>query len=170
MSFLKPALLFTFLIAGIAACSSADDAQREFEQEAFQPPSGFTKTGANGEIIENDPKDWRVSPLFSGFVDVIQPAYPNPTTGQTVEFQILITGLDSVNGLEVATIDDNNRFKVLYFDERRPLPIGSHSITFNPVLFAPGQSGTISGARGLHRVFVFDHRDNLITYGDVKVE
>ncbi|MCC5932927.1 MAG: hypothetical protein LAT75_06990 [Candidatus Cyclonatronum sp.] len=154
----------------LLSCSSTDDAQRDFEREAFRTPSGITETDASGNIISSDPDDWRVGPLFAGFVEVQQPAYPNPTTGQIVTIEMLITGLGAVNGLDVLTLDDRNFFKRLFFDERRPLPVGFTQIIINPVQFAPGGSGTISGARGLHRVFVFDGRENLITYGDIRVD
>lgn len=158
------------LSLSVQSCSSTDDAQREFEREAFRTPSGITETDGSGNIISTDPDDWRVGPLFAGFVEVQQPAYPNPTTGQIVTIELLITGLGAVNGLDVLTLDDRNFFRRLFFDERRPLPVGFTQIIINPVQFAPGGSGTISGARGLHRVFIFDGRDNLISYGDIRVE
>lgn len=158
------------LSLSVQSCSSTDDAQREFEREAFRTPAGITQTDGSGNIISSDPDDWRVGPLFAGFVEVQQPAYPNPTTGQIVTIELLITGLGAVNGLDVLTLDDRNFFRRLFFDERRPLPVGFTQIIINPVQFAPGGSGTISGARGLHRVFIFDGRDNLISYGDIRVE
>ena len=158
-----------FLMAALFSCSSSDDAQQEFEQEAFRTPEGITRTDASGEISETDPEDWRVSPLYAGFVEIDQPAYPNPTNGENVRIELLVTGLGSVNGLEAVTLDDRNIFRTLFFDERQPLPVGFTLLTFDPVLFDPG-SNTISGARGLHRVFIFDRRENLISYGDVLVE
>lgn len=163
-------LSLTGLLFATISCSSTDDAQREFEREAFRTPSGFTQTDGSGNIISTDPDDWRVGPLFAGFVEVDQPAYPNPSTGQLVTIELLITGLGAVNGLDVLTLDDRNFFKRLFFDERRPLPPGFTQIVINPVQFAPGSSGTISGAQGLHRVFIFDGRENLITYGDIRVD
>lgn len=157
------------LMTALLSCSSSDDAQQEFEQEAFRSPADITETNSSGDIIGTDPDDWRVSPLYSGFVEIERPAYPNPTNGETVFIELLITGLGSVNGLEVVTLDERNIFRTLYFDERQPLPVGFSLVSFDPVLFAPG-SNTISGAQGLHRVFIFDRRDNLVTYGDVLVE
>ena len=162
-----------FLFLGFAVllatngCSSADDAQRKFENEAFRAPSGFTRTSSSGEVISVDPDDWRVSPLYAGFVEV-SPAFPNPTIGDNVTIELLITGLGAVNGLEVFSLDEQNQLKPLFYDDRIPLPVGFSQILINPVRFGP--SGTIAGARGLHRVFVFDGRENLITYGDIMVE
>ena len=149
------------------SCSSADEAQREFEDQAFRVPSNFTETNSAGDIINEDPDDWRTSPLYAGFVDVY-PAFPNPTTGQPVSIELFITGVGAVNGLEVFRIDDRGRFRSLFFDERSPLPVGFSQIIINPLQFS--ESGTITGARGLHRVFIFDRRENLISYGDIKVE
>ncbi|AXJ01507.1 hypothetical protein CYPRO_2261 [Cyclonatronum proteinivorum] len=172
MRFSKYLILFALsaLLALNSACSSTDDAQRDFEREAFRTPSGITETDGSGNIISTDEDDWRIGPLFAGFVEVQQPAFPNPTTGQILSIELLVTGLGAVNGLDVMTLDDRNFFKRLFFDERTPLPVGFTQITINPVQFAPGGSGTISGARGLHRVFIFDGRENLITYGDIRVE
>src|SRR5690625_1028728 len=57
-----------------------DEAQLQFEREAFGEPSGFTKTSGTGEIDrENvDEDDWRISPFFSGLVYSVDPIYPNP--------------------------------------------------------------------------------------------
>lgn len=157
-------LLISLVLYG---CSTADDAQRKFEDEAFREPSGFTKTDPSGNIMENDPDDWRIGPLFQGFVE-ISPAFPNPTTGELVTIEILVTGLQALNGLEVVRLDNRGNFRLLYLDDRIPLPTGLSTITFDPLLFADG--GTISNARGLHRVFIFDNRRNLISYGDLKIE
>lgn len=154
----------------LVSCSSTDDAQRQFENEAFGLPTNFTETDASGNIISEDPNDWRISPLFSGVVEVNQPAYPNPTAGQNVRIELLILSLTPVNGIYVRTYIENQFARTLTFDERVPLPQGFISLEFDPRLFDPSGSNTISGARGLHRVYIFDNRENLITYGDVKVE
>ncbi len=159
-----PVIIIAILLV---ACSSADEAQRKFEDNAFRSPRNITETNNAGDVISEDPDDWRTSPLFAGFVDVF-PAFPNPTTGQTVTIELFVTGIGSVNGLEVFRIDDRGRFRSLYFDERSPLPVGFSQIIINPIQFS--ESGTISGARGLHRVFIFDRRENLISYGDILVE
>lgn len=168
--FVRVCAIGGLLSIGLLACSSTDDAQREFENEAFRPPEGITRTDTGGNVQEEDPDDWRISPMYSGFVEIERPAHPNPTNGETVFIELLITGLGSVNGLEAVTLDERNIFRPLFFDERQPIPVGFTLISINPLLFAPGGSGIISGARGLHRVFIFDRRENLITYGDVLVE
>ena len=159
-----------FLSLLLFACSSTDDAQQEFENEAFRSPENITRTNSSGEILDEDPDDWRISPMYAGFVEVERPAHPNPTNGDTIFIELLITGLGSVNGIEAVTLDERNILRPLFFDERQPVPVGFTLISIDPQLFAPGDSGTISGARGLHRVFIFDRRENLITYGDVLVE
>jgi hypothetical protein len=164
--FLKITLL-PLIFVMLHGCSTADDAQRKFEDEAFREPSGFTRTEPSGTVVEEDPDDWRVGPLFQGFVE-ISPAFPNPTTGELVTIEILVTGLQAVNGLEVTRLDNRGNFRLLYLDDRIPLPTGLSTITFDPLLFADG--GTIANARGLHRVFIFDNRRNLVSYGDIKIE
>lgn len=157
-------LLISFILYG---CSTADDAQRTFENEAFSEPSGFTRTGPSGEVSDEDPDDWRIGPLFQGFLE-ISPAFPNPTTGELITIELLVTGLQALNGLEVVRLDNRGNFRLLHIDDRIPMPTGLSTITFDPLLFADG--GTISNARGLHRVFIFDNRRNLISYGDIMIE
>jgi hypothetical protein len=151
----------------VFSCSSADEAQKRFEQEAFRGASGFTQTNSSGQIISNDPDDWRVSPLFAGFVEV-SPIYPNPTTGEIVTLELLVLSLNTVNGIDIGFFDDFGNFILLNFDERIPLPTGPTGFFLDPRRINP--SGTIAGAVGLHRIFIFDRRGNLISYGDIKVE
>jgi hypothetical protein len=155
------------LIVVVFGCSSADDAQKKFEQEAFRLPNAITETNSSGEIISTDPDDWRISPLYSSFVE-IRPAFPNPTSGEVISIELLITGLGSVNGLEVYFFDDRDRLRLIFFDERSPLPTGFTLIQINPMEFS--SSSTIAGAVGLHRVLLYDKRGNIISYGDIKVE
>lgn len=155
------------IFISIYACSSADDAQKKFEQEAFRLPNAFTETNSSGEIINADPDDWRISPFYSSFVE-IRPAFPNPTSGEVISLELLITGLGSVNGLEVYFFDDRDRLRLIFFDERSPLPTGFTLIQINPMEFSSGS--TIAGAIGLHRVLIYDRRGNIISYGDIKVE
>lgn len=156
----------------LSGCSTADEAQEKFEQQAMQFPNGITETDAAGNVISQDPDDWRVSPLYESFVEV-SPAYPNPTTGENIEIELLITGLGAVPGLEVYFFNRDNLLSgggsnFLYFDERNPLPVGYTSIFLNPTQFSG--SSTIAGAVGLHRVLIYDRRGSIISYGDIKVE
>ena len=163
-------IVFLFSLFLLSTCDSYDDAQSEFEQQAFQSPSNFTRTNANGQVISEDPDDWRISPMFQSLVRIVTPAYPNPTQNDQVFIELDI-GIDDVRGLEVLTIQQSfgqSVFRELYADRRNPLPPGLLTITIDPVNFSPNNS--YEDAIGLHRVFIFDTRRNLISYGDVMVE
>ena len=41
--------------------------------------------------------------MFQGFAEIIQPPYPNPSAGQRLTLEILVTGLESIFGLEIYT-------------------------------------------------------------------
>ena len=163
----KSLILLIFILAG---CGQ-DDEQREFEQEAFQLPEGITETEGNGTIISEDPDDWRTSPFFQGLI-FVEPAFPNPvSTSDQLSLEIEVSGIDAVSGLTVAVlIDDaaNAGFRTLYTNSQSPYPTGLTSIPINPIEL--GRFNTPESARGLHRLIIFDNRQNIISYGDVLVE
>ncbi|MCH8495823.1 MAG: hypothetical protein LAT57_09365 [Balneolales bacterium] len=155
------------LLVLISSCSRDSD-QEQFEREAFASPQNITETTAGGEIIATDPDDWRIAPLFQGYVEVFQPPYPNPSPGTRFTLEILITGLESVYGLEIYTRDTLGRPSLIYTDNRRPMPPGITDIIIEPVWLSP--TGNYNGALGIHRIFVYDGSGNMITYGDLLVE
>ena len=163
--------LLPLLVLFIAAGCGDDDQQREFEQQAFQLPDGITETEGNGTIISEDPDDWRTSPFFQGLV-FINPAFPNPVSiGDRLNIEVDIAGIDAVSGLTVAVlIDDaaNAQFRSLYTVSQNPLPPGLTSIPINPVEL--GRFNSPESARGIHRLIIYDNRQNIISYGDVRVE
>lgn len=160
-------ILLSILVCALAGCDR-NSAQEEFEREAFAAPNNFTRTDASGNILQNDPDDWRIAPLFQGFVEINAPAYPNPSIGQRFTIELLITGLEAVSGLEIYTRDQVGRPFILYNDNRRPLPPGLLDIYLEPAWLTP--SRVYSEAIGLHRIFIYDGNGNMITYGDLKVE
>lgn len=164
-------LIFIFVSSAIIfGCDSYDDAQREFERQAMQAPEGITETNANGEVRSEDPDDWRISPMYDRLLEVTVPAYPNPTQNDQVFIELNIFNIEAVNGLSVETFQENfgqQYFRVLYVDERSPLPTGYTTIEISPVEFSPQNS--YEDAIGIHRVLIYDRRGNLITYGDVEV-
>lgn len=144
-----------------------NDAQREFEEEAFSLPRNFTQTTQQGEVESVDEDDWRTSPLFQGLVQV-NPPFPNPVnTSQAIQFEVEVTGVQSVNGIEVLVRFDDNSFRSLYQDFKTLQP-GLTTFQINPIEFA--QFGNPEGARGLNRVFIFDANSQMISYGDIMVE
>lgn len=163
-------LLPVLFIIALTSCGQDDD-QREFEQEAFQLPEGITETDFDGTVISEDPDDWRTSPFFQGLV-FVDPAFPNPVSiGDQLSLEIDIAGIDAVSGLTVAVlIEDaaNAQFRTLYTDSQNPLPPGLTSVSINPVEL--GRFNNPESARGIHRLIIYDNRQNIISYGDVRVE
>lgn len=155
-------MLFTFL----GSCTR-NDAQREFEKEAYALPQNFTETTNQGEVLEVDEDDWRTSPLYQGLIEIVPP-FPNPTTtNQSIQFEVEVTGVQSVDGLEVMARFENNSFRSLYqsFETLQP---GLTTFQINPIEFA--QFGNVEGARGLNRVYIFSGNQQMISYGDIMVE
>ncbi len=163
-------MLLIFMLAFLSFSCGQDDDQREFEQEAFQLPEGITETEGNGDILSEDPDDWRTAPFFGGLVTV-DPIYPNPVSiGDQLSLDINVSGIDAVSGLTVAVlIEDaaNAQFRSLYTDSQNPLPPGLTSISINPVEL--GRFNNPESARGIHRLIIYDNRENIISYGDVEV-
>ncbi|SMO88870.1 hypothetical protein SAMN06265219_11437 [Gracilimonas mengyeensis] len=160
-------VLSVFVILG-AGCAQNSD-QREFEQEAYGPPQNYTETSFDGEILSTDEDDWRTSPLYQGLVRIQQPPFPNPVNTSTViRFNIYVTGVQSVNGIEVFTRYNNGEFSSpLYFDYETLSP-GETEIQINPMEL--GRFNNVESARGLHRIFIFTGNQQMISYGDVLVE
>lgn len=163
---LKGIVIFVLLLMGVG-CGQDDD-QREFEQKAFQLPDGITETDFNGEVITEDPDDWRIAPFFQSLVEV-GPAYPNP-----------VSLGDNLN-IEVSNRFDggisNLRIIVLVFDSTSPYektvsPLRqfdlSEKIIINPYLF--GSDNSANSSRDIHRIILLDEQNNIISYGDVRVK
>lgn len=163
---LIPTLVVLLLLQG---CGQDDD-QQQFEQEAFQLPEGITET-ENGTPQNEDPDDWRTSPFFSGLVEVT-PAYPNPVlTTEQLTIDVNISGIDAVSTITVAVLiadGSNSQLRPLNSITENPVPPGLSTLRINPVQL--GRFNTAESARGLHRIILYDNRDNIISYGDVRVE
>lgn len=170
VSFFTPLVLLAVLLFLFSGCGQDDD-QREFEQQALQLPEEITETEGNGKVISEDPDDWRTSPFFQGLV-FVNPAFPNPVSiGDQLSLEIDIAAIDAVSGLTVAVlIDDaaNAQFRSLYTVNQNPLPPGLTSVPINPLEL--GRFNTPESARGIHRLIIYDNRQNIISYGDVLVE
>jgi len=158
-------LFFTFIV--FYGCTQ-NDAQREFEEQAFTFDDNITQTNGSGQIVEDneDPDDWRTAPFFSGLV-FVDPIFPNPVlTNDRLTLNILITGNDAVSGLRIYSYPGFSRPRVVYDDIRRPLPPGTISVSLNPLDLTP----TPESAPGIYRLVVLDANENVITYGDVRIE
>jgi len=157
-------LLFLIFIFG---CSQ-NDAQREFEEQAFTFDDMITQTNGSGQIIDQneDPDDWRTAPFFSGLV-FVDPIFPNPVlTNDRLTLNILITGNDAVSGLRVFSYPGFSRPRIVYDDVRRPLPPGTISISLNPLDLTPNPESP----QGVYRLVLLDANENVISYGDVRIE
>lgn len=163
-------ILGLFLISSVSwnGCSSDDDEQRVFERKAFQEPSGITRTNSSGAIQSEDSDDWRVSPFYSGLVQV-EPAFPNPSIAtDRVNIHVTVNSIDVIRGLLVGVYDPAYGVRVIWSLYENPLPVGLQVIQVNTMLF--GRFNTIESARGLHRVILFDGNENVLSYGDILVE
>jgi len=159
---LPAALLFIFLIAG---CNQSSD-QRDFERAAFSLPEGITETSSNGTVINSDPDDWRIAPFFQGLVE-IDPAYPNPVlSSEQVSLDVVVTGVESVSGLRVYAYYGDNNIRPVFEDLRRPIPPGLTSLPLSPLDIAQFRENP----QGTYRIILVDANENVITYGDVRVE
>lgn len=161
-------VVFLLLVVSVISCTR-NDAQREFEEEAYQAPSGITETAPNnGEILSNDPDDWRTSPRFQGFIDVVPP-YPNPVaTNQIIQFQLEVIAQGAVNGLLVYVLFENGDREII-FDEFDPLPLGLYDFPIEASRLSQFD-GSPESARGLKRIYLFDLDYRMISYGDILVE
>lgn len=164
-------LILIIMLSLVSFSCGQDDDQREFEQEAFQLPEGITETEGDGDIIKEDPDDWRTSPFYQGLV-FVNPAFPNPVSiADKLSIEIEVSGIDAVSGLTVAVLIDNAanaEFRSLYTVSQNPLPPGLTSIPINPVEL--GRFNSPESARGIHRLIIYDNQQNIISYGDVRVE
>lgn len=167
--FYYPLLLILLVIVSYSC--TRNDAQREFEKEAYRIPANFTETTPQGEVISRDEDDWRISPLFQGLIE-ISPPFPNPsntTSAIVVEFDV--TGVQAVSGIEVVVFFDNHDPSYgsnLLYDDTGTLETGFDSFQINPLDL--GEQPVAESARGLHRIFIYDGRRQLISYGDIKIE
>lgn len=153
-------------MVGTACEDSA--AQKRFESDSRKPASGITRTDATGRILSIDPDDWRISPYFDGFIEVQTPAYPNPTRTERVTLDLFVTGSEAVNGIEVYGRTSLGEPIFLYEVPDPTIQVGLVQIFINPLNFS--RIGRYQDAIGIHRVFLYDRRGNLITYGDIQVE
>lgn len=144
-----------------------NDAQRDFEKEAYSAPNNYTETTSQGAVKSADEDDWRTSPLFQGLIEIVPP-FPNPVqTNQAVQFEVEVTGVQSINGLEVLVRLPDNSFRSLY-QSNQTLQPGLTTFQINPIEFA--LNGNPEGARGLNRVYIFNASSQMISYGDIMVE
>ncbi|MEX2584854.1 MAG: hypothetical protein WD315_00580 [Balneolaceae bacterium] len=172
--FLSHRPVWLLLLALVLAGCSAQNDQREFEQEALQAPDGYTQTDGHGKIdkIQNDPDDWRTAPFFQGLITV-DPAFPNPALSTD----------DIVIQTHITTGDTNIRdlvAYVYYHSTSSPLkPVGnpiSISSGFGQydINFTASELARFNNASGLYRLILYDSNSsnygNIVSYGDILIE
>ncbi len=162
-------ILFLFFIMLLVSNCGVNEEQRNFEQEALSPPEGITEMTATGVPVEGeeaDASDWRIAPEFRGLIDVQTPAYPNPVAfNGAVRIDLFISGIQAVNGLQVFVYRPlNNTLDGPFYVEMQTNP-GLLTVTLAPQQFA--RTGT--GDENLYRIVIYDGVQNIITYGDIKV-
>lgn len=141
-------------------CDSTE-AQEEFVLDARQVPRGITRTDQNGRILEADDDDWRTGPLFGASI-LVDPAFPNPTGGESVSVQFSIREFNAFpGGLEIGSFDETARFRRL-----DALPeatdVGLYEFNFNPVV--------LGRAANVIRVFILDINGEIVSYGDIQIQ
>lgn len=156
-------LLVALLLSG---CGSSE-AQAEFERDAAQAASGIARTDALGNLVSDDPDDWRTAPLYAtSFFQVSTRPYPNPvsfSSGDTVEL-IVSTGGAIPGGLRLVPFGNGRRSR--FTSEQTCFVGGPDVCVFD---FFPSE---IEGAQpgDLWRLILFDGQGNVVTYGDLRIE
>lgn len=165
-------LLAGFLI--IAGCSKSND-QREFEDQSLSAPSNYTATPTQGEITNNDPDDWRISPMYRGLINIgtgissFQPPYPNPMDfNQNLTINIYLSNVDNLDRLEVysfETVSETGKPPIRVYDNISSPSLVTIQLNGQEI---SGKSGG-SQANGLYRIRILDGDLNVVTYGDIKI-
>jgi hypothetical protein len=167
--------LFFLLCTGcllLTSCSKSDD-QRDFENHALSEPEGITETNSNGDVINTDPDDWRISPMYQGLISIgtpdNQPPYPNPFSfNQELIINIYIRSIETLSRIEVYSFEFPSEANSSAITIREDISSPHlETITLSGQLIS-GYSGG-SQAAGLYRILIYDGQQNLITYGDVQI-
>lgn len=148
----------------LVSCSN-DDAQSDFESQAYGEAANFTETSFQGDIVRIDSDDWRISPLYIGLITV-QPAYPNPIQyGSNLELEVDLNGLPVNSVLELGFLNPSNQWiflqqqEVIFDFDTKVFRIDTRQF-----------GGSAEQARGLRRMLLFDGNQRLITYGDILIQ
>lgn len=167
-SYLCVVLLAGFLFVG---CSKSDD-QRKFENEALTAPQNITETNDQGEIVNEDPDDWRVGPMYRGLINIgsadSEAPHPNPLGyNQNITIWINFNVSDPVDAIEIRKFrlpSDRNYPQLRYLQNDQL--VRNNIITIEGQLIAEGSGDS---GRGDYRIMIYDGNQNLISYGDVRI-
>ncbi|MDX1419162.1 MAG: hypothetical protein R3181_04290 [Rubricoccaceae bacterium] len=154
------------LALALAGCGSSE-AQAEFELDAAQAASGIARTDAQGNLLSDDPNDWRTAPLYAtSFFQVTRRPFPNPvsfSSGAVVIMEVT-TGDAIPGGLRLVPFENGRRSR---FTSEQTCFVGGPDICVFD--FFPSE---IEGAQpgDLWRLILFDGQGNVVTYGDLQIE
>ncbi len=154
------------LLALLALCSCAEPDMED------DPIENFTRTNQNGQILSEDPNDWRVAARFAGEVQITQVAFPNPTrNGQvqlTMQFSSTV-GFPRIDFLGITRDGVPVNYPVILETDFNVPNFGAKTYLLDLVKISPNRN--LAELRGrLFRVRVIDLAGNIITYGDVFIE
>lgn len=136
------------------------------------PIENFTRTNQNGQILSEDPNDWRIAARFAGEVQISQVAFPNPTrNGQvqlTMQFSSTV-GFSRIDFLGITRDGFPVNYPVILETDVNVPNFGAKNYLIDLVKISPNRN--LADLRGrLFRVRVIDAAGNIITYGDVFIE
>lgn len=170
-----PALFLPILGVFIFAGCSKSDEQKEFENQAWNLPDNYTSTVDGVSVKNKDPDDWRISPQYQSLIRIGETytlPHPNPLAFNYVPGLTL--------DIDVGNIQTLSRVEVNVLDLDAPNPLRQlkvQTVSSTPTLITftlPGElisaSTGGSNASDLYRLIIYDGRNNIISYGDVKVE
>ncbi|MDT0631181.1 hypothetical protein RQM47_08495 [Rubrivirga sp. S365] len=160
---LAPLLAALALLPLLAACDGATvEEQRFFEDQAFSPPSGYTRTDASGAVVAEDAGDWRIGPAYGGLVQTIQVPYPNPLPfRETGVYQVnVVSGV--AGGLALYRLDGDGRLRLIGQPCDDAVTSTICTFTFQ------GREVSPVGDDALTRLLLVDGRNGVVSYGDVQ--
>ncbi len=136
------------------------------------PIENFTRTNQSGQILSEDPNDWRIATRFAGEVQISQVAFPNPTrNGQvqlTMQFSSTV-GFPRIDFLGITRDGFPVNYPVILETDVKVPNFGAKNYLIDLVKISPNRN--LADLRGrLFRVRVIDLAGNIITYGDVFIE
>ncbi|WP_372638952.1 hypothetical protein [Fodinibius sp.] len=157
-----------------AACSKSDD-QKRFEEQALRLPENITETNASGQKIEDkeDPDDWRISPMYQSLITIGKPytqlPHPNPVGyNDRLILEIYLNNIETLSSIEVFALNPENQRTTLIAAQTDLSSPSLISMQMDGQHIAGSPGG--SNASGLYRILIYDDRNNLITYGDIRVQ
>lgn len=158
----------------LSGCSKSDD-QREFENQSLSSPGNYTATPTAGEITNEDPDDWRISPMYRGLLNIgtgissFEPPYPNPLDfNQDLTITIYLSNIDNLDRIEVYSfenVSDAGKAPIAVRDDISPPTLVTIRLNGQEL---SGKTGG-SQANGIYRIRILDGDFNVITYGDIKI-